>query len=165
VHRDIKPANVLLTGAGEVKILDFGLAKNVQADEGLTMAGQALGTPHYMAPEQWGEHQVDARCDVYSLGVTLYQLATRKLPFEAHPQATLLRKINEGLFAAPRAVVASIPEDLELVIFRMMSVDRRYRYPSAEECSRDLDRVLSGAPVEVPRLIQKETGKRWPLLP
>jgi pSer/pThr/pTyr-binding forkhead associated (FHA) protein len=164
IHRDIKPANVLVTQANEVKVLDFGLAKNIMNDDGLSMPGQILGTPQYMAPEQWGEHDVDPRCDIYALGVTLYQLVTRQLPFGGASSKEIMRKVMDGTFPRPRSIVAAIPEDLELVILRMMVTDRRYRYASAEQCARDLDLVREGKPVDVPRLVEKASGKRHQLV-
>jgi pSer/pThr/pTyr-binding forkhead associated (FHA) protein/predicted Ser/Thr protein kinase len=164
IHRDVKPANLLLAWSGEIKVLDFGLAKAVSVDDGLSLPGQVLGTPHYMAPEQWGDHQVDARCDVFSLGATLYHLVTGSLPFPGHSAQAISRLVSEGQFSRPRTVVATIPEDLELVILRAMEVERRFRYGSADQLADELDRVLGGQPVEAPRLVEA-SGKRHPLLP
>jgi serine/threonine-protein kinase len=165
IHRDVKPANVLISRSGSVKLLDFGLAKEVLAEDGLSMPGQVLGTPSYMAPEQWGHHKVDARCDVYSLGVTLYFLLTGKLPFAADSASEISKLVAKGVYVAPRVHVPTIPEDLELAIFQMLAVDRRYRYASAEQCVDALEAVLAGKPVDVPRLVEKKTGKRYPLVP
>ncbi|HZU98475.1 MAG TPA: FHA domain-containing serine/threonine-protein kinase [Planctomycetota bacterium] len=165
IHRDVKPANVLLSRAGAVKILDFGLAKEVLADDGLSMPGQILGTPHFMAPEQWGHHKVDARCDVFSLGVTLYNLLTGKLPFPADSPSEIQKLVNQGEYVPPRVHDAKIPEDLELVVFQMMAIDRRYRYASAEQCVEALEAFLGHKPVEVPRLVERKTQKRYPLVP
>jgi serine/threonine protein kinase len=164
VHRDIKPANVLLSRAGEVKVLDFGLAKSVAVDDGLSLPRQVIGTPHYMAPEQWGDHQVDARCDVFSLGATLYHLVTGVLPFPGHNAQAIQRLVLEGQSERPRALAPQIPEDLELVILRALEVERRFRYGSAALVADELDRVLAGQPVDVPRLVAS-TGQRHPLLP
>jgi serine/threonine protein kinase len=165
IHRDIKPANILRTKAGAVKILDFGLAKSVEADESLSLPGQALGTPHYMAPEQWGDHAVDARADVYALGVTLYALVTGTVPFDgAGPQA-IQHKALAGKFTRPRELNPDVTEDLELVILQAMCADRRFRYGSAHELANDLTRIVEGQPVELPRLVERVSGKRYPLVP
>lgn len=169
IHRDIKPANVLLSKTGEVKVLDFGLAKSVESDDGLSLPGQILGTPYYMAPEQWGDHMVDSRCDVFSLGATLYHLVTGVVPFQGKSPQAISRKVMKGQFAPPRAMVPDMPADLELAIFRMMERDRRFRYRNATECAEALDQVLKGKEVDVPRLIAlsqgRPTGKRYALLP
>ncbi|MCO5171436.1 MAG: protein kinase [Planctomycetes bacterium] len=164
IHRDIKPANVLLTRDGVVKILDFGLAKTVAADDGLTMAGQVLGTPHYMAPEQWGDHHVDARADVFALGATLYQLVTGSLPFPGSVPEEISNLAKDAAFAWPRELVADLPEDLEMVIVRALIPDRQYRYPDAQALADDLQRVVDGAPVEVPCLVDGH-GFRHLLMP
>ncbi|MCO5170395.1 MAG: protein kinase [Planctomycetes bacterium] len=164
VHRDVKPGNVRVTADGRVKVLDFGLARGVDVDEGISLAGQVMGTPHYMPPEQWGDHRVDARGDVYSLGATLYHLVTGQLPFAGERPMTICRKVLEGDFARPRALAPDVPEDLELVILRMMSRDRRCRYASAAEVADELDAVLAGRPVHVPALLEGD-GRRHPLLP
>ncbi|RMG12844.1 MAG: FHA domain-containing protein [Planctomycetota bacterium] len=169
VHRDIKPANILRARDGSVKVLDFGLAKSVEADDGLSLPGQVLGTPYYMAPEQWGDHAVDARCDVFSLGATLFHLVTGRVPFPGKSPAAISRKVLAGEVPAPRALAPEIPEDLELVIYRMLDRDRNYRYASADECRGDLERVLAGVPIDdVPRLealTGPDSGRRHPLLP
>ena len=152
IHRDIKPANVMLARSGAVKVLDFGLAKAVSVDDGLSLPGQALGTPHYMAPEQWGDHQVDARADVFSAGATLYHLLTGVLPFPGDNAQAIARKAAEGEFERPRALVPDAPPALEHVLLRMMDPERRFRFATAEGAARALEQVLAGATVDVPRL-------------
>ena len=163
IHRDIKPANVLLTREGVVKVLDFGLAKSVTTDDGLSMAGQVLGTPHYMAPEQWGDHQVDARADVFALGATLYQLLTNTLPFQGTTPQQISNRAKKGDFTRPRALVPALPEDLELVVLRALVPDRTFRYQSAQVLAEDLQRLLDGRPVEVTCLLGPD-GARHALL-
>ncbi len=168
IHRDIKPGNVLVSHAGEVKVLDFGLAKNVEIDDGLSLPGQVLGTPHYMAPEQWGDHRVDARCDVYSLGATLFHLVTGQTPFAGRNPTAISRKAMRGEFPRPRELAPELPEDVELAILHMMMTDRAYRTPSAQACADELGRVLAGRELEVPRLVRRLPGgreQRLPLLP
>jgi hypothetical protein len=165
IHRDVKPGNVRVTPAGAVKLLDFGLARGVEVEDGLSVAGQVLGTPHYMPPEQWGDHRVDARGDVYSLGATLYHLVTGAPPFPGDRPLSVCRRVLEGAFPPPRALAPDVPPDLELVILRMMSRDRRCRYATAAEAADDLDAVLAGRPVRVPALVERPGGRRHPLLP
>jgi serine/threonine protein kinase len=168
IHRDIKPANILLTHDGVVKMLDFGLAKNMAVDDGLSLPGQVLGTPHYMAPEQWGDHQVDARCDVFSLGATLYHLITGALPFPGHSPQAISRKVCEGEYLDAAELVPDLPRELGLVIHRLLEPNRHYRCPSAQRCATDLQRAIDGTPVEVPRLVERSPERpnvRHPLLP
>ncbi|MCA8923594.1 MAG: protein kinase [Planctomycetes bacterium] len=165
IHRDVKPGNVRLTEEGEVKILDFGLAKAVQTDDGVSLAGQVLGTPWYMAPEQWGDHMVDPRTDVFALGATLYHLVTGAPPFQGKKPLTICRLAAAGKCARPSALVPGLPPALELAILRMLSVDRRARYGSAEECAAALQAALDGAPVRVPGLTHLGTGELYPLVP
>lgn len=167
IHRDIKPANVLLGHNGVVKVLDFGLAKNVAVDDGLSLPGQVLGTPHYMAPEQWGDHMVDARCDVFSVGATLYHLVTGSVPFPGNNPQSISRKVLSGELVPPSDLVPDMPEDLQLVVFRMLAVNRSYRYPTAKQAAEDLDRVLNNQEIDVPRLMQvtAQGPQRRPLLP
>lgn len=165
IHRDVKPGNVRLTKAGEVKILDFGLAKAVETDDGVSLAGQVLGTPWYMAPEQWGDHMVDARTDVFALGATLYHLATGEPPYHGKRPMTIYRRSAEGKCERPSNLVDGLPPGLELAILRMLAVDRRARYASAQECAEALQAVLDAGPVRVPNVTQTSTGLLQPLVP
>ena len=165
VHRDVKPGNVRVTADGRVKLLDFGLARGVLLEDGVSIAGQVLGTPHYMPPEQWGDHRVDARGDVYALGATLYHLVTGQVPFPGERPMEVCRRVLEGEFARPRELVPELPEALELVILRMMSRDRRCRYADGAAAARALQSVLDGGPVDVPALVERGDGRSHPLLP
>ncbi|MCA8925218.1 MAG: protein kinase [Planctomycetes bacterium] len=165
VHRDIKPGNILVTeDSDEVRIVDFGLAKDLGADMGLTQPGQLLGTPTYMAPEQWRGRPIDKRCDLYALGATLYHLLVGEPPFSGSTRKDVARLILEGTFTPPRQIEPAISPDLQRVVLQLMATDRRHRYPDAGAAARDLQRVLDGEPVEVPRLIDDAGHTEYELL-
>lgn len=165
-HRDVKPANVLVTRENVVKLVDFGLAKDTFATT-LTRPGTRLGTPYYMAPEQWGNNDMDARCDVFSLGATLYHLLVGEPPFLGKDAAEVGRKIMSGDFSPPRRVEPSIPVEVEEVICQMLQPERRFRYPRIKGCAEDLRRSLRGESPRVPTLTEVggERPVRHALLP
>jgi len=152
-HRDVKPANVLVTRENVVKLVDFGLAKDTFATT-LTRPGTRLGTPYYMAPEQWGNNDMDARCDVFSLGATLYHLLVGEPPFLGKDAAEVGRKIMTGDFSPPRRIEPSIPQEVEEVICQMLQPERRFRYPRVKGCADDLRRALRGEAPRVPTLTE-----------
>ena len=163
VHRDVKPANLLLSPQGGIKIVDFGLAKDMELT-GITQPGQVLGTPTYMAPEQWADVEVDARVDLFSLGATLYHMLVGEPPFEGRRQQDVAQKILKGEYTPPGRIVAGLPPDLELVIAQLLQTDRRWRYPDALAVARDLQRVIDRQPVEVPHLYEPRRDRRHPLV-
>jgi len=149
IHRDLKPANILVDAALDPHVTDFGLAKDLRSQTMLTQSGTAMGTPSYMAPEQaMGiRDAMDARTDVYSLGVVLYQALTGVLPFSEESLTATLMKVTTGEPPKPRTVDPRVDRALELVCLKAMSRDRMKRYPSALELAEDLGRWLSGEPV------------------
>jgi len=148
VHRDIKPANAVMSAQGQVKVLDFGLARQVQSgaapfDSGLTteahtQAGVVLGTVPYMSPEQALGHPVDARTDIFSLGVLLYELATGKLPFAGDTASQTIDRICHAEPAPITALNRKAPEALQRIVAKCLEKDRERRYATARELQMDL---------------------------
>jgi WD40 repeat protein/tRNA A-37 threonylcarbamoyl transferase component Bud32 len=162
VHRDIKPSNIMLGAAGRPCVMDFGLAKREAGEITMTVEGQVLGTPAYMAPEQArGEgHAVDGRCDVYSLGVVLYQLLTGELPFRG-TQRMLLHQVLHDEPRSPRSLNDRIPRDLETVCLMAMAKEPGRRYQTAQDFADDLRRWLKGEPIKARPVGAWERGWRW----
>ena len=154
VHRDIKPANLLLDTRGNLWITDFGLAR-FQAEAGLTLTltGDLLGTLRYMSPEQaLGRRElVDHRTDIYSLGVTLYELLTLQPAFGGRDRQELLRQIAHEEPAPPRRLNPAIPRDLETIVLKAMAKEPESRYATAQELADDLRRFLEHKPIQARR--------------
>jgi serine/threonine protein kinase len=141
VHRDIKPDNVMMTQAGLVKLMDFGIAK-IQQKQSMTQTGMFMGSPSYMSAEQVRGRDVDHRSDIYSLGVLFYELCTGKLPFVGQSTADVAMKILEGQFQHPKFIKAHIPSTINDLIVSMMAVDPQNRPQSIESVAGALDQVL-----------------------
>ncbi|MBI2920261.1 MAG: protein kinase [Planctomycetes bacterium] len=149
VHRDVKPENILVTQGGVPKVIDFGLAREGGAS-GLTEAGQLLGTPHYMSPEQCRGEAADARSDVYALGATLYHALTGRLPHEAKALYELLDAIVKTRPKAPHEVNPAVPQNVSLFVLWLMEPDRARRPGSMEEVAKGLAALERGSMVAVP---------------
>lgn len=157
LHRDIKPGNLLVDCRGQVWVTDFGLA--LETDQVLRSSAPNLaGTLRYLAPEQL-DGFVDRRSDIYSLGVTLYELCTLQPLFEAPDRTALVQRIRNDVPRAPRAVHPRIPADLERIILKAIAKDPARRYASADELLRDLMRFTQGQPVEP---LMTERSRLWP---
>jgi len=137
VHRDIKPQNVMVLRDGSVKVADFGIACLENAAQTLTQ--EALGSVHYISPEQARGDRTDARSDIYSAGVVLYEMLTGRLPFEGDSAVSVAIQHLSSVPLAPREVNPDIPEQLELICMKAMAPDLEKRYPSADAMIADLE--------------------------
>ncbi|MBK8977762.1 MAG: serine/threonine protein kinase [Planctomycetes bacterium] len=151
LHRDVKPSNVLLAAGGAAKLFDFGLARPLGEERRLTRTGDVVGSPAYMAPEQVRGDAVDARTDVYGLGVLLYELLALELPFLADDELALRERIARGESVPLRHRNPSVPWDVETIVACAMDPEPRRRYPSAGAMRDDLARYLAREPIRARR--------------
>jgi serine/threonine protein kinase/WD40 repeat protein len=159
LHRDIKPSNLLLDTAGTVWVTDFGLAKAAESDD-LTSPGQLVGTLRFMAPERL-EGQCDVRSEVYSVGVTLYEMLTLRPTFTGKDRMALLKQVRSGEPPRPCRGDRRIPRDLETIVLKAMARDPAERYARAEALADDLRRFLADRPIQARRSSAAERFRRW----
>ena len=161
IHRDIKPANILFGESGEPILSDFGIAKMLDAGEQtqLTGTGLGIGTPAYMAPEQWNGI-ADERTDIYALGIVLYELITGRCPFQADTPAAILIKQVQDPLPRPISFVPDLPESVEALLFKALSKDPALRFQSMDDFIQGMNAVLQGKPVEyaLPTQVQINAG-------
>jgi serine/threonine protein kinase/WD40 repeat protein len=159
LHRDIKPANLLLDRMGQVWVTDFGLAKLTDTDD-LTHSGEVIGTLHYMAPERF-QGRADARSDVYSLGLTLYELLTFRPAYDETDRSKLIARILAAELPDPRRLNPRVPRDLETIVLKAIYREASRRYASAGEMAEDLRRFLADRPIKARCTSLAEKGWRW----
>src|SRR5262249_48534832 len=160
LHRDIKPSNLILDGQGTVWVTDFGMAKVASDDDQLTHTGDVVGTLRYLAPERLSG-QGDARADIYSLGLTLYELLTLHPAFEEIDRNRLVQRLMHQEPPPPRKLNARIPRDLETIVLKAIARDKAQRYQTAAEVASDLRRFLDDEPILARRPSPTERLLRW----
>ena len=159
LHRDIKPSNLLLDMQGTVWVTDFGLAK-LDDDRGLTETGDVLGTLRYMAPEAFQGH-ADARSEVYSLGLTLYELLAFRPAFERTQRKPLIDQVLNADIEPLAKLNPAIPRDLETIVHKAIERDPQHRYQTAQELDADLQRFIDDEPIKARRISLVERLRRW----
>ena len=161
IHRDIKPQNIMVLRDGSVKVADFGIA--CLANSANTLTQEALGSVHYMSPEQARGDRTDARSDIYSAGVVLYEMLTGRLPFEGDNAVSVAIQHLSSVPLSPREINPDVPEALELICMKAMASDLEKRYASADEMLADLEEFRKNPEVDLDFTIEdlhRETVRR-----
>ena len=163
LHRDLKPSNVLVDHADQPRVTDFGLAKLVQSDSGVTHSGAVMGSPSYMSPEQASgkTREIGPATDIYSLGAILYELITGRPPFRAATPLDTMKMVVESETAAPKWVNPAVPADLETICLKCLEKDPRRRYESAKALADDLDRFLKHEPIQARPATRLYRVEKW----
>jgi serine/threonine protein kinase/WD40 repeat protein len=160
LHRDIKPSNLLLDDTGNVWVTDFGLAKAASDSDDLTHTGDIVGTLRYIAPERFNG-QGDLRSDVYSLGLTLYEMLVLRPAFHEADRNKLIKRVMHDDPVRPRKLNPSVPRDLETVVLKAIARDPAHRYQTPAEMAEDLKRFIEDRPVRARRITTAEQFWRW----
>ena len=151
VHRDIKPGNIMLTSDGKVKVMDFGIARALTDSQAtMTQTNAVVGTAQYLSPEQARGETVDARSDLYSTGVVLFELLTGRPPFKGDSAVAVAYQHVEQIPPTPSSILSDIPDSLDRVVLKSLAKNREDRYPSATAMLADLQRVAQGLDVGAP---------------
>jgi serine/threonine protein kinase/Flp pilus assembly protein TadD len=145
VHRDLKPQNIMIDSEGNVRIMDFGIARSLKT-KGITDTGEIFGTPEYMSPETLEGKEVDGRTDIYALGIILYEMLTGRVPFEGETPLAVALKQKTEIPKDPRNVNAQIPEALSHVILKCMNKEKGKRYKDTQELTAELEKIERGMP-------------------
>ena len=164
IHRDLKPSNLLLDAADRPRVTDFGIAKLIDSDAGVTMTGQTLGSPAYMAPERAVVGQLDdsgPRGDIYSLGAVFYYLLTGRPPFQGETLQDILLQIYNSDPIPPQRLNPGIPEDLETICLKCLHREQSRRYATAAALAEDLDRFLTGRSIAARPVSSLERFHFW----
>lgn len=166
IHRDIKPSNIMVDRNRHVYVMDFGISKSTENDDEMTQTGGIVGTPMYMAPEQAKGIKIDHRCDIYSLGATLYSCITGSFPYFAKSSVELLTKVIEVDPDPPSRHNPRVSKDLDMIIMKSMYKDPAIRYGSVGDFRKDLEMYLQEEPVSARGpsfmyIIAKKLRKKW----
>lgn len=164
LHRDLKPANVMLTPAGTIKVMDFGLAKRLGETDAInTRTGEILGTPCYMSPEQAGGvvKRFGPECDVYGIGAILYELLVGRPPHYGSDAMQTMLQVLTADPVAPRSLQARVPRDLETICLKCLAKQPKKRYSTAAALAEDLDRLLTGRPILARPATLRERTLKW----
>jgi serine/threonine protein kinase len=165
VHRDIKPANILITESGDPMLSDFGIAKLFEGEQttSLTGTGMVIGTPEYMAPEQWNG-QPNPQSDLYSLGIVLYEMVAGRKPYVADTPASILLKQATEPLPPPQQFVADLPETLELLLIKALARDPQDRFAHSKALIQAMEGLLASAPTVQPRYTDLDAALKETLL-